>query len=304
MVKSFSSSESHILSLCKIGEEFNYKGNSFRILNSGKPGSSKGEPKTDIYLKCLNNQNKCIEEFKITYKQINADFLENKISKERAVQLFGENWKQYLIDSIKKIQIKFLERKLIFKENFKRTEKGSFTVGWKFELLNVLSGELSSEVIIPYKILHDVYSGKNLEENKKNALVNGEKIENSGIATHILFSQVDVINNIQDIFDNLFLIEEYLSKGENSKIYFACKALNYRSFLDKYDGDRPLAVYVDWKIKDKKLFAQLIYDNPLEIKGNAVVEKLKESLSIINIQNTDQISKKNIHADCSEILFD
>lgn len=45
-------------------------------------------------------------------------------------------------------------------------------------------------------------------------------------------------------------IDEYIKA--HSDIYFACKALNYRTFKQKYDGDRPLSVQVDWEVKEGK----------------------------------------------------
>lgn len=45
-------------------------------------------------------------------------------------------------------------------------------------------------------------------------------------------------------------IDEYIKA--HSDIYFACKTLNYRTFKQKYDGDRPLSVQVDWEVKEGK----------------------------------------------------
>ena len=73
---------------------------------------------------------------KFSYKKENADFIENKMSAERAEQLFGEDWIDIIEHSTTAIQDKFYERMLIYKNGFRRTEKGSITLGWKFELLN------------------------------------------------------------------------------------------------------------------------------------------------------------------------
>lgn len=35
-------------------------------------------------------------------------------------------------------------------------------------------------------------------------------------------------------------------------IYFACKALNYRTFAEKWDGNRPLSVQVNWSAEQNK----------------------------------------------------
>ena len=80
-------------------------------------------------------------------------------------------------------------------------------------------------------------------------------------------------------------------------IYFACKALNYRSFEDKYDGNRPLSVYVDWKIREGKLDGELCFDEPLSHGGTEIVEDLMECLDELDIQNTDDINDFNTWSD-------
>lgn len=116
----------------------------------------------------------------------------------------------------------------------------------------------------------DVYAGSNLSDEKRNAMVNGKVVENSGIANYILMKEN--VNSAQDVIDNMMSIKEYVKKHPD--IYFACKALNYRTFKKKWDGDRPLAVQVLWNAKENRLVPKLIYDKPLVIKGNEVAERL------------------------------
>lgn len=79
-------------------------------------------------------------------------------------------------------------------------------------------------------------------------------------------------------------IEEYV---KSQTIYFACKALNYRFDENKWDGPRPLDVYVDWFINNGKLDAQLIFDEPLGHRGREVGEKLKSILKELKIKSFD-----------------
>ena len=58
------------------------------------------------------------------------------MSADRAEQLFGENWVNIIEQSTMAIRDRFEERMLIYKNKFKRTEKGAITLGWKFELLS------------------------------------------------------------------------------------------------------------------------------------------------------------------------
>lgn len=72
----------------------------------------------------------------------------------------------------------------------------------------------------------------------------------------------DKVSTTQEVIDSLITIEDYVDA--NPTVYFACKALNYRTYHKKYDGNRPLSVYVDWNVRDGKLDPVLVYDNPLD----------------------------------------
>lgn len=287
----FSDSEHHLLELFKTGETFNFNNKNYMVIESGKPTCSKGEPKTDIYVSAKNNKNNSIKEFKISYKQKNANFLENKINAERAKQLFGNNWKRIISVSTETIKDEFLKRKLIFKNKFGKTNKGSITLGWKFELLNIISGDLSGKMELTRNQVVDVYAGTNLENDKRDALVNGKVISNSGIANYILFEN-ETINNIQDAVNSIITIDEYVDNNPN--VYFACKALNYRSLEDKYDGNRPLSVFVNWFIINNKLNHEICFDNPLCIGGKDSFVNLRNALNSLELSTTNDIDESII----------
>jgi hypothetical protein len=294
MSKQFSESERILLSFATSGNTFQYKGSKCIIIRSGKPTCPKGEPKTDLYVEYKEVKSSLINEIKISYKQVNADFLENKISKTRAEQILGKDWSQKINRSLDTIKDNFHARKLIFKSKSGNTQKGSFTLGWKFELLNKPGGELSGEILLSLGEIIDIYSGTNLEESKKNAQVNYEIIPNSGIATHILSIDQEKIKSLQGIIENIISIDEYIISTKYTKIYFACKALNYRSFENKFDGDRPLAVIVDWSIKRKKLNPSLNFSQPLQFGGNNAHNTLMNALTELNISNTDDVNENNL----------
>ena len=87
----FGDAERQIVELLNMGETVQYGRKEYKIKLVGKPTVSRGEPKTDIYV-LLEESNGEQVEVKISFKKSNADFLENKISAERAEQLFGSNW--------------------------------------------------------------------------------------------------------------------------------------------------------------------------------------------------------------------
>ena len=202
------------------GTEFEFEDRKYVVELSGKPTCHKGEPKTDIYVLAKSSLDE--KEIKISYKKENADFIENKMSAERAEQLFGKKWAKIIEDSTTSIMNRFEERMLIYKNKFKRTEKGAITLGWKFELLNKISGDLSGKMKLTENQVIDVYAGSNLAEDKRDAMVNGKVIKNSGVANYLLMDEN--INSAQDIIDKMIPIKDYVKMHPD--IYFACKALN------------------------------------------------------------------------------
>lgn len=290
MSKNFSSDEHRILNLFKVNNSFILNNNKYTILNSGKPTCASGEPKTDIYVLAESKGNKI--EIKISYKKDNADFLENKISAERAEQIFGDNWSDIIINSTSKLKKEFSSRPLIYLEKANHTEAGSITLGWKFELLNVKSGLLSEKLPLTKKQVINVYAGTNLSKDKKDANVNGQNIKNSGIANFMLVEDKP-IKTLQNAIDKIVTIEDYVK--ENPNIYFACKALNYRTFKLKYDGDRPLAVSIHWFVNnDSKLDYKFIFTSPLKFGGNITAFKLANAMSQLGITNTTELNINNL----------
>jgi hypothetical protein len=81
--------------------------------------------------------------------------------------------------------------------------------------------------------------------------------------------------------------------AKKQKIYFACKAINYRGQHDKWDGNRPLSVYINWRIVDGVLKAEYIMDKPLEKKANEIGKNIKNILNVLNIhsKNFDELHK-------------
>lgn len=288
----FGDAERKIKDLMSEGTIFEFQETQYKIIMSDKPTCSKGEPKTDIYILAENNHRETTE-IKISYKKENADFIENKMSAERAEQLFGSEWETVIENSTTAIKDRFTERMLIYRNSFKRTNKGAITLGWKFELMNKNSGDLSGKMILTEEQIIDVYAGSNLSDDKKNASVCGKIIPNSGVANYILMDEN--VKTAQEVIDKMIPVQEYVQN--HSDIYFACKALNYRSFEEKWDGNRPLSVQVDWSVKDRKLVPELVFDKPLQVKGNEMAKRLITYMKELGIKNTDDIDDNNAGTD-------
>lgn len=292
----FGDAERHVLSLFSEGSTFAINdGSEYAVILSGKPKTRErgGECKTDVYVLIENSFSKERMELKITFKKENADFLENKMTAERAMQIMGSDWKIQTSGFLRQIEKSFLNRALIYRNSFGRTQAGSFTLGWKMEFVNRANGELSGNAQLSHEQVVEIYSGNNLAPTKRDAIVMGRIIPGSGSANVILSADVTRIHNISDAITSLELIDTYVKKYP--EVFFVCKALNYRSFENKYDGNRPLAVYVNWDINNGLLSPTIRFDQPLLVGGDAVAIKLKESLRSLQIRTANDINLNNIN---------
>ena len=63
----------------------------------------------------------------------------------------------------------------------------------------------------------------------------------------------------------------------------------------QWDGNRPLAVQIMWKINQSgKLDADYIFDKPLLLKGNEVANNLLITLRTLGLQNTTHLNHNDI----------
>lgn len=258
----FIDTEHSVEKLFPVGTTFFFEGKEYKVLLCGKPRPSQGECKTDVYIKGIAPDGE-VRELKISVKQKNADFLENKMSLGRACEIFGKDASDIIRRCLLSIQDRFIDDCLVYFEEKGKTGARTMKLGWKFELLNKLSGEKSGILELTEEQKNDVFAGINLSVDKKNSRVNGQIINDSGVANYIL--NIDDDNMTQDTcLRNLQPIEEYV---KSQTIYFACKALNYRFDKNKWDGPRPLSVYVDWFVDNGKLNAHLILIALWSMKG-------------------------------------
>jgi len=293
----FINSEKDVIEKFPVGTNFILNGKTYTVSNIGKPSPSngRGEPKTDVYIKA-NSANDEIE-LKISIKQTNADFLENKMTKDRIIQVFGKDWNIVVFNCIDSIRSNFYNKKLIFKAKSGRVREGSMTLGWRFEIANKNQGELSG--LLPLdktpQYYREVLSGDNLEEGKRNSKVNGVVIQNSGVAEYILeVDKNERFPTAQEIIDNIELINDYII---DKKLYFTCKASNVLikpAGTRKVEGNRALSVYLKWIADNGRLNYSLNFDKPFDVKGQDVIGCLNVCLSQLNIITTDNINNNNI----------
>lgn len=288
----FSDTERRLIDLLKVGEKFRFDGVEYIVSKpSCKPTVAKGECKTDVYVQ--TNSVNGDKVFKISVKQQNADFLENKMSHERAVEIFGAKADEVIMRATNSIKENFQKTPIIYFVRKGRTDAKSITLGWKFEFVNKTGGNLSSSMQLTTQQIVDVYSGTSLPDDKKNAIVNGEEVIDSGIADFILVVDQDKNMTIEDFEKGLMTIGKFV-ETEKPTIYFACKALNYRAEKDKWDGDRPLSVYVDWHFEKSKLVGELRFDEPLHHKGNEIGNKVRNLFAELGINADNFLRLKDV----------
>jgi len=283
MSKNFSNTERTIKALLETKDSFVYQGNTYHTKFVGKPSPPKGECKTDIYV-LAETEDYELKEFKISIKQPNADFIGNKLSLGRAIEIFGPQAQDIIFEHAQSIREQFEGSTLVFFDKRYKTSAKSMTLGWKFEIMNKTSGNKSDKLNLTHQQKVEIYSGQNLQKRKRNSIVNGIPVIDSGIANFMLVVEPTVEQELDYYMNELIPVEEYVADKE---LYFACKALNYRATPDKWDGDRPLCVYINWQLHLDELSASFVYTNPLETKGNELGENLQEILQKLGINKNN-----------------
>jgi len=295
MKKKYKKAENYVLRSFTPGENFIFNETPYKVLFSGKPISSKGEPKTDIYAKCKNLKTSEIKEFKISLKLPSADFVENKVKKYRAKELFGDSWKEILCDSIQKIKEKFENDSTYNIKN----ENWKIKLGWRLDIINKNGGHKTSKLNLNYKQKYGLYSGSNLSRTKRNASVKGNTIENSGVANFMLKASPKEQNlSLQNIMSSLIPMEEFI-KNSQTDLYLTARAVNYRTLKKengkyeiKYEHGRDLLVPINWKIENGFLSPTLVFDDPLELDSSKAAAYIQTLFDQLQINDSTSFAKK------------
>lgn len=273
----YATAENHIVTLFAPGATFNYKGKEFTSVVSDKPRVEKGggEGKTDIYVKAVDADGN-EEEIKISYKKENADSYENWVSAARAEATFGENWRDVVSEAVEKNKEKFTSAKKYDrrKRSAKSNDKGgSYTLGYAFD---IRSNERNLSVRLD-NLTHEqekeIYSGATLPAVKKDCVVNGKVVKDSGVATHMLVS--DSAKTPQEAIDSLVSMDDYVS-SHRGQLHMAFKAVNYYYYENKGEASRPLAVTVNWSKNSRgRMVSTVDTSNPLATNSTEALAKIR-----------------------------
>lgn len=282
--KEYGKLEEYIINTFQRDRIFIYQKKIFEVMFAGKPRpqGSGGECKTDVFVRAKEQETGKIEDIKISVKNENKEFMGNKLKKEDVEAYFGPDWEDIVIEATTSLKNSFEDRVLVYASGKHPTKPNSVTVGWKLEIAD-RPRALSTKIPLSDQEIRDyVYKGTNLEEHKKDSIVNGQVINNSGVADYLITTTMSEISSANDIIAQMELIDE-ANIGET---YFIFTANNYRTDVDKADGPRSLAVRVEWNCNGSKMTPKFCYDKPLQFTGEKdMAPYVKAALKAMGLAN-------------------
>lgn len=271
--KNYSKTESAVLSVFPPGEKFVYQGRELTVMRSGKPVVQRGggEGKTDVYVGAVDSSGDPYE-LKISIKQSNAEFLENKMGPQRLQAIFGDNYLERLEPSLRK----FAD---VVENNVDNpiTEKG-MCIGYRVDFMSSKKRKLASEIDLSPEEKQDILSGATLPEVKRNSVVSGDVVSGSGVADYMFFGDANEFpsrfSSAQDVVDSLAPISDY-ARSDECKVYITGSAVNIRPG-GKFEKGRPLALVWDYssdppRIKKNNFFAGTSSTRAKELFDSGVV---------------------------------
>ena len=271
--KNYSKTESAVLSVFPPGEKFVYQGRELTVMRSGKPVVQRGggEGKTDVYVGAVDSSGDPYE-LKISIKQSNAEFLENKMGPPRLQAIFGDNYLERLEPSLRK----FAD---VVENNVDNpiTEKG-MCIGYRVDFMSSKKRKLASEIDLSPEEKQDILSGATLPEVKRNSVVSGDVVSGSGVADYMFFGDANEFpsrfSSAQEVVDSLVPIGDY-ARSDECKVYITGSAVNIRPG-GKFEKGRPLALVWDYssdppRIKKSNFFARTSSTRAKELFDSGVV---------------------------------
>lgn len=281
--------EDHIINVFKNDRIFKYCGKICEVIEAGKPRpqGSGGECKTDVYVRAKTQESGEEIELKISVKNINREFMGNKLKKQDAEAYLGPEWENILIEATTSIRDSFENRVLMYASGDYPTKPNSVTVGWKLEIAD-RPRALSVPIPLSDRQIRDyVYKGTNQTADKSDSVVNGHIVPNSGVAEYLIITSIEDIKTANDVIEQMQLIDD----TDIGDTYFIFTANNYRTDVKKADGSRYLAVRIEWEVDNSKMVPIFHYDCPLQYTGEKdmapFVRRALEYLGKINVSDIE-----------------
>ena len=284
--------ENSVLALFKEGEIVSFEGRPYLIKSADKPFAqdNKGEPKTDVYVLLEDRMSGESKEIKISYKSANYQFLENKMSAARFFSIFNKEEQKEIISLLP--QNERVNREFEISTTDLLNEESRLTLGYR---LDIMSSDASGymPITVSEETMEEILSGGKLEESKRDGLIHGEKIENSGVANYILVG--DSFDTAEDALSKIIPIKDYVKDEEKRIIALAPKAVNMIPHRAKHfggdkakpwDGNRPLAISLSWTRDGDKLVGKpetkTMFKKWAHAVGDELLEKVVDAVAEIN----------------------
>lgn len=283
--------EDQILKLFPAGSIVEFEGRSHSVLESDKPSSQngQGEAKTDVYILLKDRMSGETNEVKLTYKSESYQFLENKMSGNRFSSIFSEKEQKEILTLLPKNER--VNREFEIETSDLLNSDSKLTLGYR---LDIMSSDAAGYMAINVsrETMSEIIAGHKIDEEKRNGIINGNVVEDSGIATHILIGED--FENADEVLSKIVSISDYVDKDENRAIALAPKAVNMIPSRAKifggdktkpWDGNRPLAVSMQWTREGTKLVAKPNVDSIFSQWAHQVGEELLIKVSTAVSEN-------------------
>lgn len=292
--------EDHIINTFRNDRLFTYYGSICEVLEVGKPRpqSAGGECKTDVFVRARIQDTGKEFDLKISVKNTNREFMGNKLKKEDVEAYLGPDWENILIEATTSIKDAFENRVLMYASGHYPIKPNSVTVGWKLEIAD-RPRALSVPIPLSDRQIRDyVYKGTNLTWDKKDSIVNGRVIPNSGVAEYLIITCIEDIETSDDVIEQMELIDD----ADIGDTYFIFTANNYRTDVQSADGPRFLAVRIEWEVYNGRMIPIFHYDNPLQYTGERdMAPFVRRALQYLGKRNVTDIDPG---VDVNEDLFE
>lgn len=264
------------------------------ICSKPYPQTPGGEPITDVYLQARSITSNNVLNLKISLKKVGWEFIKNHMSESDFNDIFFDdidNQIQFYLNQSQRLlmNIPVIDLGNDNKIN-RKMNNGSITLGWEMMISNRPRG--LSLGILPDHYVREAILGEHMEERRRNAVVNGEIVNNSGIPTHVLEMDIDENTTREQIFQGLMTVEEFIFQYQNN-LNVILKANNYRSLSRKSskgrcDGQRYLFVTNKWRSDGNCLSCRLDFNFPFQRNNRSRID-LEDSLTQlgINIRNVE-----------------
>jgi len=288
--------EQHVIELFEREKFFTFNNTKYSIQKVGKPrpASGGGECKTDVYVLGYNSEKSKYKTLKLSIKRkTNNEFQGNKFTPLGAESLLGKDWEKIVSRATTSIAQKFEDSILIYNSSKGRTKANAITMGWKMEVTTKPRNLSVKLPLTDQEIKNKVYKGTDLPDRLSNAVLekSGERIEKSGEAEYILYSEIDLLKNVSDVIEQMTLIDNMVIVDT----YLAFTANNWYYLTDKTDGKRYLAVVVKWTLEKGKLVPHFIYNQPLNHTGHSNKEHLKTLIKKLGLSVPFTLTPKNVN---------